>query len=109
MVYVTQERCYWGRVFSRVELCLLFFRNAVPREAAMVQEAEDRAHCLWNYRGTARDEPNMDKSKLDTRVLQRIVMQFHHQVIYRFCKLFADIFESSTDIAVNNGIYKKEL
>ena len=51
----------------------------------------------------------MDKSKLDTRVLQRIVMQFHHQVIYRFCKLFADIFESSTDIAVNNGIYKKEL
>lgn len=75
----------------------------------MVQEAEDRAHCLWNYRGTARDEPNMDKSKLDTRVLQRIVMQFHHQVIYPFCKLFTDIFESSTDIAVHNGIYKKEL
>ncbi|CAG7866413.1 unnamed protein product [Brassica rapa] len=105
MVYVTQERCYWGRVFSRVELCLLFFRNAVPREAAMVQEAEDHAHCLWNYGGT----PNMDKSKLDTRVLQRTVMQLHHQVIYRFCKLFADIFESSTDIAVHNGIYKKEL
>ena len=89
---------------------------------------------LWYYGGTAGDEvytlclqfywthesiflkhvanylqPNMDKSKLDTRVLQRTVMQLHHQVLYRFCKLFADIFESSTDIAVHNGIYKKEL
>nr|VDD32412.1 unnamed protein product [Brassica oleracea] len=71
MVYVTQERCYWGRVFSRVELCLLFFRNAVPRgfhdlplpylmkklqwckklRIALIGEKN-----LWYYGGTAGDE-----------------------------------------------------